>query len=61
MRAKSESEENGKSKKVRNHPRGSAGAALTSLAIAYTPIQANGANEPNSMMQFMMMQMQMQR
>jgi hypothetical protein len=42
---------------VRNHPRGSAGAASTSLAIE----QANGANEPNSMMQFMMMQMQMQR
>lgn len=35
-RANSESEENGKSKNVRNHPRGSAGAALTSLAIAFT-------------------------
>ena len=52
-----ESEERGKSKNCRNNPRGSAGAALTNLADAYTQKQLAGANEP-SMAQVMMMQMQ---
>lgn len=55
-----EPEEVGKSKNSRHNPRGSAGAALTSLANAFTQRQTQSANEPN-MMQVMMLQMQMQQ
>ena len=49
-----EPEEVGKSKNSRHNPRGSAGAALTSLANAFTQRQTQSANEP-SMMQVMML------
>ena len=55
-----EPEEVGKSKNSRHNPRGSAGAALTSLANAFTQRQTQSANEPN-MMQVMLLQMQMQQ
>ena len=53
-------EERGNSKNCRNNPRDSAGAALASLADAYTLKQTANANEP-SMNQVMMMNMQMQQ
>ena len=59
-RGASEPEDSGKSKNSRHNPRGSAGAALTSLANAYTQHQTLNAGEP-TMMQVMMMQMQMQQ
>lgn len=53
-------DERGKSKNCRNNPRGSAGAALASLADAYAKKQTASANEP-LMSQVMMMNMQMQQ
>lgn len=55
-----EPEEVGKSKNSRHNPRGSAGAALTSLANAFTQRQTQSVNVP-SMMQVIMLQMQMQQ
>jgi hypothetical protein len=56
-------EEQGKSKNVRNNPRGSAGAALTNLANVLTQKHATQVqpNPEHNLTQVLMMQMQMQQ
>ena len=54
-------EERGKSKNCRNTPRGSAGAALSSMADAYTRKLTEKQNGEPGMIQMMMMQMMQQQ